>query len=337
MTQTISNPKAENVNPIESHPCKLDQDENIRKVCNDLGNWIIDQSLQITSGADLTTESLNNVFLMTGPMAAGKSTVLATVSNIINKYKYRKIPVFVFGLNDGRASDHVFNRNGIKTESELIKRPIQNIRLITERILRDETAEVFPKGSVIFVSEGQFLADDKDQINELVKIALSKGILIVFDCLEKFYNGVEIPITSHIKTIAGETAQMFACDNFSEGRAYETLRFTRVDFSGGFVDDNVREIDGEMKLRNDGANYLMKKTPTERKDIVRRIRRDPNLKKFVKNGYVLIPSHATEDDSYVLGGNELYASGNIDNVMQMFSNIDGLSEITNSYQAVAEG
>lgn len=317
----------ESIRPIDKHPAKVEQDINIQKVTQRICDLALKIRTKVQSYWEL--EEGENVILMTGPMAAGKSTVLARVSNALRNPGYPNATVHVFGLNDGRDPDSVFNRNGVKTESSLIKRPIQSIDLISEAIKEER----FGRGAIIFVSEAQFLADNVNQIDELMEIARLKGIVLIFDCLEKFYNGINIPNTSHIRSKASHVEQMFACDNFSDGKAYNTLRFVRIKFDGTFADTNTNE-DGTP--RNDGARYLESMPLETRQTIVKKILADPNLAAFVRDGHVLIASHASEDNPVVLGGNELYASGNIQSTCEMFSGIPELAEIVDSYERVKQ-
>lgn len=316
----------ETIRPIDQHPMKIEQDQNIQRVIQVIYNHALQLRTKILSHWEL--EEGENVLLMTGPMAAGKSTVLAKVSNDLRRQEYPNASVHVYGLNDGRDPESVFNRNGVKTESNLIKRPIQSIALISEAIANGQ----FGRGTILFVSEAQFLADDVSQIDDLIEIARQRGIVLIFDCLEKFYNGINIPNTEYIRSKASHTEQMFACDNFSDGKAYNTLRFARVKFDGTFADTNVNE---NGTPRNDGAYYLESLTQETRQVIANKIQNDPKLAVFVRDGHVLIPAH-TADNPVVLGGNELYASGNIQSMCQMFAEVPELAEIIDSYDRVLQ-
>lgn len=275
-----------------------------------------------------------NVFLIRGPMGAGKTSVSKAIATLIAE-TYPDRCIAFYRLNDGRATPNgVFDRNNTTLSSKV------NIKLVEfggiRTIFDDISNNLLENGSIIFLSEGQFFGN-QEQLLSLAELARKRNMVLCFDCLSSWYSGIPINETQFIASqlATGNTWDLRACDSFaSDERADISMRSVILKEDGTFWED-IKE--------RESATYMNDKTQEERLRLIAFIKastdpiimrlkwKDPSTGEFI----YLIPSHPTKDATYVLGGDERYRPTSFSTVLHICDEL-GLIDLKEAYSAIQQ-
>lgn len=311
----LPQPELESPSNIESkiiffHPLQEEQNREIEKCVETITN-------QILSG-DLNPHGIFGV------MGAGKTKAL---KGVINNLVEAQLPIKVYRLNDGRAPiGEMFDRNGteLTTTVDIFE---------SESGLGDICAEIELfnyHDMVICISEPQF-GGGLMSIDNLFDIAKKRNITLIFDCLDRLYNGSRIEVTEYIRKTAqkfGNEHNLKPCDTFDNERTGDIpARFVAVSEEGLILDT----IDIWK------SHYYARMQPEDLAAIVKRHKEssDPRMRKLVRvvdgETYYLLPSHPTFDESYIPGGDERYKSTNFHTILEILEILE-LHEMASKYR-----
>ncbi len=279
--------------------------------------------------SSLINQNQSGMFLVSGPMGAGKTGVSKNVATYVAE-RHPDRNIAFYGLNDGRAlPEEVFDRGNTALSKKI------NVKLVEfggiQAIFDDISNNILTVGSIVFLSEGQFFGNQQ-QLATLAEIAREHNIILCFDCLSSWYSGVPINETQYIATNLAKNNvwTLRACDSFaSDSRADISMRCVILKEDGTYWEDAKEQ---------ESATYMNKKTPEEKLRIISIINSssDPRVMRLKWwdssiNGYIyLIPSHPTQDASYVLGGDERYRPTSFETVINICNAI-GLTDLEEAY------
>ncbi len=268
---------------------------------------VLRQTINLNEGEQIDVDPVAII----GTMRAGKTFCAISIANKISE---SGLKTYFYSLTDNRGRH--FNRNGLGLNPNVINGQVEkDSNAITGFIERINCGEI-ESGSVLFLSEKQFANDFGDKAEELISVARSKGVKIVFDCLYRFFRGDLVPSTQRLlaNICTNSVYSMVSIDCFDQTREAEVpARFLR------FYEDGS-SINGDI----DNSTFYKGLSREDILSMIYQIKNNQSLKgKLCRTDemgriYYLLPAHCSDKD-VVLGGDEIYLPTSIDTLQGIVS------------------